>query len=64
MDDNKIKYTYENNIRLLIPNLIESIKTKFKIKETPIAKVNFTHGWKINSFSCPMENNYLTKMIK
>ena len=54
MDDNVIKYAYENNIRLLIPDRTESSKSKPKNKEKSFAKANFTYGWKTDSFICPM----------
>ena len=44
MDDNVIKYAYENNIRLLIPDRNESSKTKSKNREKPYHKVNFTYN--------------------
>ena len=55
MDDNVIKYAYENNIRLLIPDRNESSKTKSKNREKPYHKVNFTYNWKTDSFTCPMD---------
>ena len=54
MDDNVIKFAYENNIRLLIPDRKESSKTKSKNREKPYHKVNFTYDWKTDSFICPM----------
>ena len=54
MDDNVIKYAYENNIRLLIPDRAESSKSKPKNKEKPFAKANFIYDWKTDSFICPM----------
>ena len=61
MDDNVIKYAYENNIRLLIPDRAESSKSKPKNKEKPFAKPNFTYDWKTDSFICPMGEQLLYK---
>ena len=54
MDNNVIKYAYENNIKLLIPDRAESSKSKPKNKEKPFAKANFIYDWKTDSFICPM----------
>jgi len=54
MDDNIIKYAYDNNIRLIIPDRNESSKNKSKNREKPYHKVNFTYNWKTDSFTCPM----------
>ena len=54
MNDNVIKYAYENNIRLLIPDRTESSKNKTKNKEKPYSKTKFTYDWKTDSFTCPM----------
>ena len=54
MDDNIIKYTYDNNIRLIIPDRNESSKNKSKNRQKPYHKVNFTYNWKTDSFTCPM----------
>ena len=61
MNDNAIKYAYENNIRLLIPDRAESSKSKPKNKEKPFAKPNFTYDWKTDSFICPMGEQLLYK---
>ena len=61
MDDNAIKYTYENNIRLLITDRAESSKFKPKNKEKLFTKPNFTYGWKTDSFICPIGNQLLYK---
>ena len=57
MNDNVIKYAYENNIRLLIPDRNESSKTKSKNREKPYHKVNFVYDWKTDSFICPMDEH-------
>ena len=54
MDDNIIKYAYDNDIRLIIPDRNESSKNKSKNREKPYHKVNFTYNWKTDSFTCPM----------
>ena len=54
MDDNVIKYAYDNNIRLIIPDRNESSKNKSKNREKPYHKVNFMYDWKTDSFICPM----------
>ncbi len=54
MNDNVIKYAYENNIRLLIPDRAESSKSKPKNKEKQYAKANFIYEWKTDSFICPI----------
>ena len=54
MNDNVIKYAYENNIRLLIPDRNESSKIKDKNKKKPYHKVNFIYNWETDSFLCPM----------
>lgn len=54
MDDNVIKYAYDNNIRLIIPDRSESSKNKSKNREKPYQKVNFTYDWKTDSFICPI----------
>ena len=61
MNDNVIKYAYENNIRLLIPDRAESSKSKPKNKEKPFTKPNFTYDWKTDSFICPMGEQLLYK---
>ena len=53
MNDNVIKYAYENNIRLLIPDRSESSKSKSKKDENPYGKPNFVYDWKTDSFICP-----------
>ena len=57
MNDNVIKYAYENNIRLLIPDRNESSKTKSKNREKPYHKVNFVYDWKTDLFICPMDEH-------
>ena len=57
MDDNVIKYAYNNNIRLIIPDRNESSKNKSKNREKPYHKVNFTYDWKTDSFICPMDEH-------
>ena len=64
MNDNVIKYAYENNIRLLIQDRAESSKSKPKNKEKPFAKANFIYDWKTDSFICPMGEQLLTKTIE
>lgn len=54
MNDNVIKYAYENNIRLLIPDRSESSKSKPKNDDNPYAKAKFIYKWKTDSFICPM----------
>lgn len=54
MDDNVIKYAYNKNIRLIIPDRNESSKNKSKNREKPYHKVNFTYDWKTDSFTCPI----------
>ena len=54
MNDNVIKYAYENNIRLLIPDRSESSKSKTKNGDNPYAKSKFVYEWKTDSFICPM----------
>ena len=54
MDDNVIKYAYNKNIRLIIPDRNESSKNKSKNREKPYNKVNFTYDWKTDSFTCPI----------
>ena len=54
MNDNIIKYTYENNIQLLIPNRTESSKSKLKNDDNPYAKAKFNYEWKTDSFISPM----------
>ena len=54
MDDNAIKFAYENNIRLIIPDRSQSSKSKPKNKEKPYGKPNFTYDWNTDSFICPM----------
>jgi len=53
MNDNVIKYAYENNIRLLIPDRSESSKSKSKKDENPYGKPKFIYDWKTDSFICP-----------
>ena len=53
MNDNVIKYTYEKNIRLLIPNQSQSNELKSKKNENPYAKAKFIYDWKTDSFICP-----------
>ena len=57
VDDNVIKYAYDNNMRLIIPVWNESSKNKSKNGEKPYHKVNFTYDWKTDSFICPMGEN-------
>ena len=57
VDDNVIKYAYDNNMRLIIPDWNESSKNKSKNREKPYHKVNFTYDWKTDSFICPMGEN-------
>ena len=64
MNDNVIKYAYENNIRLLIPNRNESSKIKSKNREKPHHKVNFTYDWKTDSLICPMDEYLHYKTIE
>ena len=54
MDDNVIKYAYNNNIRLIIPDRNESSKNKSKNRKKPYHKVNFLYDWKTDSFTCPI----------
>ena len=54
MDDNIIKYAYDNDIRLIIPDRNESSKNKSKNRQKQYHKVNFTYNWKTDSFTCPM----------
>ena len=53
MDDNVIKYAYENNIILLIPDRSQSSKSKSKKDENPYGKPKFIYDWKTDSFICP-----------
>ena len=57
MDDNVIKFAYDNNIRLIIPDRSDSSKSKPKNKEKTYAKPNFTYNWKTDSFTCPMDQH-------
>ena len=57
IDDNVIKYAYDNNIRLIIPDRNESSKSKSKNREKTYHKVNFTYDWKTDSFICPMDEH-------
>ena len=61
MNDNAIKYAYENNIRLLITDRAENSKFKPKNKEKSFTKTNFTYGWKTDSFICPIAGQLLYK---
>ena len=54
MDDNVIKYAYNNNIRLIIPDRNESSKNKSKNRQKQYHKVNFLYDWKTDSFTCPI----------
>lgn len=55
MNDNVVKYAYENNMRLLIPDRNESSKTNSKNREKPYHKVNFTYDWKKRLIHLPNE---------
>ena len=57
VDDNVIKYAYENNIRLLILDWAESSKSKPKNKEKQFSKLNFIQEQKKDSFICPMDEH-------
>ena len=57
MDDNVIKYAYENNMRLLIPDRTESSKSMPKNDDNPHAKAKFIYEWKTDSFICPMDEH-------
>ena len=57
MDDNVLKYAHENNIRLLIPDRNESIKTKPKIKRNLMPKLILnTIGKKIVLYALLVKN--------
>jgi len=53
LNDNVIKYAYENNIRLLILDWTESSKNNLKLEES-ICKGKFHNNWRIDSFICPI----------
>lgn len=61
MNDNVIKYAYENDIRLLIPDRNEASKSKHKNTQKPYPKVNFIYDWKTDSFICPMDKHLYYK---
>ena len=62
MNNNVIKYAYQNDKRLLMPDRAESIKSKPKNKK-PFAKANFIYDWKTDTFICQWTNTSIIKTI-
>ena len=64
MNDNVIKYTYENNIRLLIPDRSQSSAPSLKMMKIHMQKQNlFMIGKQTHSF-VQKANTYITKTIE
>ena len=64
MNDNVIKYAYENNIRSLIPDRSESSKSKSKKDENPYGKPILSMIGKQTHSSALKVNNCTTETIE